>query len=502
MSRTAEKQRPMAIQAALGGNEQHLFKGMLAEAGLLMLMSIILALVITKGGFHIMQQYLSLILPRVNELSLNPITFGCAVLITISFALFFAKLSIRMINCHELNTILQSSGKGSGLQVSKKTRQVLIASQVALATVLVFTNFSLLKNAVNSINTPIGFATDNISTLDLNFSSSDYPSHEEAIQIMAKIMEKLEALPQVESIAQGSSPLDGYYVSALNNLANDKNYTPYFKHVDHRYFSMIEQEILQGDNFTITDRRDGANIIIVNQAFAKQLKADGDVLGLQISTGRPEPLKIVGIVKDITIRDDSSALGSSVPRVYGPNGLSVKTFLLKFKPDQSVSREQLGQLLAEVDSRYSVFSFNSASETLTQSLFSEITIAVTTAVLALITLFLAGIGLYGILSYSTQIRRLELGTHMAVGAKRYDLILMIIKDNALPIIVGILFSLVILLTMYLVFSVELTNYITLQLAPMFVVTLLLISMLSLLACYLPLKQYINQPVVHSLKGSK
>jgi predicted permease len=508
MSRTVEKQRQMAINAAIGATKKHLFKAMLAETSLLMFMSIILALVIAKSGFYLMQQYLDTILPRVNELTLNPITFGCAALITLIFALFFAKLSTRMINYHALNSTLQSSGKGSGLQVSKKTRQVLIASQVALATVLVFANFGLLKGAIKTINTPIGFVTENISTLTLNFSSTDFPSHAESVQIMAEIMEKLSALPQVESIAQGSSPLSGFYVRALINIDNNERYTPYSKGVDHRYFSLIEQQVLQGDNFTNVGRRDGANVIIVNQTFAKQLKANGDVLGMQLSTGSPDPLKIIGIVKDITIASDSytgfdnTFLSSGVPRVYLPNGLGGRSFMLKLKSGQSVSRQQLGKLLAEVDSRYSVFSFNSANDPLTKSLFTEITTAVTTAALALITFFLAGVGLYGILSYSTQMRRLELGTRMAVGAKRLDLILLIIKDNVKPIIAGVLFSLVILLSVYFFFSVELSTYITLQLAPLFVVTLLLISTLSLLACYLPLRRFINSPAISNLQGSE
>ena len=98
MSRTAEKQRQMAIQAAIGATKKHLFKAIFTETGILMFMSIIIALVLAKTGFYIMQQYLAAVLPRVNELSLNLATFGCAVLIAIVFALFFAKLSTRMIN--------------------------------------------------------------------------------------------------------------------------------------------------------------------------------------------------------------------------------------------------------------------------------------------------------------------------------------------------------------------------------------------------------------------
>jgi len=504
MSRTAEKQRQIAIQSAFGATQKHLFKAMFAESSILMIMSIILALLVANIGFYTMQQYLAAVLPRANELSLNSATFGSAVLITLLSSLLFAKLSTRMLNYRTLNTKLQSSGKGSGLQVSKKARQVLITSQVTLATVLVFANLSLLKDAVKTINAPIGFATNNISTLVLNFSSTNFPSQQEAIPIIAEIVEKIETLPQVESISQSSTPLDGFGILTVTNLTTNEKYSPNSKWVDEKYFELIEHPILQGKNITVVDRRDRINVMVVNQTFAKQLNADGDVLGLQVSTGRPEPFKIIGIVKDITLPDDAAhdRESTGVPRVYRANSLTTETFMIKFKPDHLVDRQQLNKLIAEVDSRYSVFSLNSADDTLTKSLFAEITIAVSTAVLALITFFLAGIGLYGVLSYSIQMQRFEIGTRMAIGAKRYDLILMVIKDNMKPIIFGLLLSFVMLLMVYLSFNAELSSYFTMQLAPMFVTTFLLIFSLSLLACYLPLRQYIYKPASYSLRGTE
>ncbi len=505
MSRTAEKQRQMAIQAAIGATKKHLFKAMFAETSLLMFMSIIIALILAKVGFYIMQQYLAEVLPRVNELSFTPITFGSAIIVTLIFALFFAKLSTRMINYRALNTTLQSSGKGSGLQVSKKTRQVLIASQVALATVLVFANFSLLKDAVKTINAPIGFNTENISTLILNFSSTNFPTNEESIPIMAEIMEKLTALPEVESLSQGRTPLGGYSVRALTNVANNERYTPYFKGVDHKYFDMIGQPLVQGDNFTLTHRRDGVNVMIVNQAFAKQLKADGDVLGMQISTGRPEPFKVIAIVKDISIPGvtaiDNDNVTDGVPRVYIPNRLGGQSFILKLKSGQSVSRQQLAKLLAEVDSRYSVFSFNSDAEILTRSLFAEITTAVTTAVLASLVFLLAGIGLYGILSYGTQLRRFELGARMAIGAKRKHLILLIISDNSKAVLAGFVGSILLFAIAYIGLSEYIQPFLNWQVLPMVLASLVLIVLVTLFACYWPLRQYINQPAIHTLRGS-
>jgi len=504
MSRTAEKQRQMAIQAAIGASRKRLFKGAFAETSLLMFMSIILALVVAKIGFTIMQLYLAGVLPRINELSFNLITLGSAVFLTLAFAFFFAKLSVRIINYNALNTALQSSAKGSGLQVSKKTRQVLIASQVALATVLVFANISLLKDAIKTINTPIGFVTNNISTLILSFSSTDLLSEEETKPIMAEIMKKLEALPQVESISQGSSPLDGFGIKALTKHTDNVKYIPHFKRIDQRYFTLIEQQLLQGENITIGDRRDNNNVMIINQAFAKQLKADGDVIGMQLSSiGEPD-FKIIGIVKDITIPGQtafgSDDMAATVPRSYAPNSLNEQQFMLKIKAGQSVSRQQLGKLLAEVDSRYAVLNFNAASDILTKSLFTEITTAVTTAVLASLVFLLAGIGLYGVLNYGTQLRRFELGTRMAIGSKRKHLVSLIIGDNIKAVLVGFIGSVLLFAFSYIVLREYIQPLLNWQVLPMILVTLVLIILLTLFACYWPLRQYINKPAIFTLRG--
>jgi len=244
--------------------------------------------------------------------------------------------------------------------------------------------------------------------------------------------------------------------------------------------------------------------MIVNQTFAKKLKSDGEVLGLQVSTGRPDPFKIIGIVKDISIPGDTAKGNKSagVPRVYRADWPGAETFMLKLKPGQAISREQLGKLIAKVDSRYSVFSFNAASDILTQSLFAEITTAVTTAVLASLVFLLASIGLYGILSYGTQLRRFEIGSRMAIGATRKHLIAMIIVDNTKAVLGGFIGSIVLFSLAYIGLSEYIQPFLTWQVLPMILATLVLIIMVTLFACYWPLRQYINQPAIFSLSGSE
>lgn len=134
--------------------------------------------------------------------------------------------------------------------------------------------------------------------------------------------------------------------------------------------------------------------------------------------------------------------------------------------------------------------------------FCQRTTAITTGTLALLTILLAALGLYGILSYSTQMRRFEIGTRLAVGAKRNDIITLIIKENVNAILIGVTTSVVILTALSYLFKEQLADYLNWQLLPLFLLTVCLICMISFIACYLPLRQYINKPAIHSLKGSE
>lgn len=506
MSRTIEQQRQIAIKTALGARKKHIFKGMLAETILLMLMSTILALVLNNIGISLIQQYLHEVLPRVNELSFSIVTLGVAILVTLLLALFFAKLSTRIVTYKTLNTTLQSSGKSSGIQVSKKIRHSLITCQITLATTLVFANIILFKNALETINAPIGFTTKNISTLVLNFSSIDSHSEEDKKDTMNELMNELEALPQIDSIIQGSSPLDSFSVKALTKLSSNVKFIPYFKRIDQNYFSLIEQPFLKGENLSLSDRRDNNNVMIVNQAFAEQLKPDGEVIGMHLSSIGEPNFKIIGVVKNIFI-PNQVAFGSddtmaAVPRSYAPVSLNEQQFMLKIKPGQSISRQQLSKVLTKVDSRYSVLNFHTTSDLLKKSLFAKVSITVTTAMLASLVLMLASLGLYGIFNYASHMRRFEIGARMAIGAKGNDIITMVLKDNSLALLMGIVVSILILVGLYVGFSDNLTSFISLALIPVFIGTLGLIALISFLACYLPLRQYINKPAIHSLLGAE
>ena len=499
MSRTAEQQRQLAIHAAVGASKKHLFKSLFAESGLLMGLAILLALIIALAGFFVLQHFLAERLPRVDELTLNSFTLASAIAIAVLLAFFFAKLSSNMINYRLLNATLQTSGKGAGIQVSLRIRKLLIISQVAIVTALVFVNIGLFKGALNTIDAQIGFDSNNITTLLIASATSTPATKEERIAIMTELKAKLIQLPQVEALSQSPSPLSGFGINAQVVVATNEHLVVETKYVDNNYFTLINQPLVEGDYFSAADIKDEVDLLIVNQAYARHLAGDASPIGMQINFGEPgDPAsKVIGVVKAITIPGSLEA----PMRAYRSTNRSNTRLMLKLNADQNVTREQATALIQGVTSQYSLFQLTALNDRREQLLFTQYITAITSAVLALLTFFLAAIGLYGILSYSTQMRRFEIGTRLALGAKRYDLIMMIIKDNTMPLIYGVATSIVLLLALYIGFAEQLENYIKLQLVGIFVLTLCLISTIAWFACYWPLRQFINCPAIFSLRGS-
>lgn len=174
---------------------------------------------------------------------------------------------------------------------------------------------------------------------------------------------------------------------------------------------------------------------------------------------------------------------------------------IKLLPNQTLTRTELVTAIKAVTPLYALYGLENLKDTEDQLLFSQYTTAVITASLAIITLLLAAIGLYGILSYGTQMRRFELGTRMAIGAKAKDLILLLIKDNSVVILIGIAVSVCVLIGLYIAFYSAIAYYLSMTLVLIYFFTLITITLICLFACYWPLRQYIKQPAIYSLRGS-
>ena len=496
ISRTAELQQQLAIHAALGATKSQLFNALFAQSGILMLLSMLVALKVAFAGFALSQYYLSNILPRVDELAIDIFTLTLALTLLFLFAYLFALFSTRMITYRTLNLQLQSSGKGSGSQVSKNIRNLLIISQVAIASTLIFINLNLFKEAVATIKAPLGFELDNSYQLTLTSLTTDSP-REEISAVMTEIRTKLLQLPQIKSVSQSESPLSRFGETAIIVEHTNERFNLAANYVDDQYFQLIRQVFIEGNDFSHADFQQGNDVIIINDVLAEKLAKKGTALGVKVKLYSGAVATVIAVVKGIKLPGESD-----IPmRYYELSSTARTNWMIKLKDDQQISRKQLVSLIQAVNSQYIVNNFESLADTSSKRLFSTTVTAVTTLGLTILTWFLAGIGLYGILSYSTQSRRFEIGTRLSIGAKGKDIIALVIKDNAKALLSGVISSLLILLTLSIGLNGSLGNYFNLDLLAVLLITLAVISLVSFIACYLPLRQYISKPAIACLRGS-
>ncbi|MCJ8272082.1 MAG: hypothetical protein MJK04_22135, partial [Psychrosphaera sp.] len=169
-------------------------------------------------------------------------------------------------------------------------------------------------------------------------------------------------------------------------------------------------------------------------------------------------------------------------------------------------REEAILLATQTSSLYMLYHFDSLDDNLKAILATEYISVLVTLVLAVITLVLSYVGLYGILSYATHNRRFEIGIRLSIGAKRRQLVNLIIKDNSRPMIGGVIASALLLAGLFVYlngqYQAQIDGYLNAQLLLVYLVTLSCITLICAGSCYFPLRQYINRPAIYSLKVTK
>ena len=400
-----------------------------------------------------------------------------------------------MIKHKTLNTNLQSSGKGTGSQIPRKTRQILIISQIAIATALIFINANIFKQALDTINQDTGFKTNNLYRIELAYSGINKLNPASLVPIIEEIKSQIKNQPEVEKLSHSSSPLNPFGQWPINDQIRNERYTAFVKTINENHFDLIEQPLLEGRNLTAADVKDENQVWVVNEELANHLAPQGSALGINVTVGPNMVIKIIGVVKSIK---QPNQLENPF-RAYWPIRKPAMNLMIKFKPNQKITHERLINLVEKIDKSMVIRNFESLTEVQNSALFAQRVTTIVTSIVTILTFFLANIGLYGIISYSTQMRRVEIGTRLAIGAKRKNITTLVITDNIKPIIIGIIVSIILPLSLVIGYSEQLNEYLTLEVIPLFLLTVGFISIISYIACYLSLRPMMSQPVIHSLK---
>jgi len=505
LSRAAEKQRTMAIQAAMGAKPAHLFTSMFAESLILCTIAGVLGLIVAGWGFVLLAELASTQLPRISELSVDGITLLFTTFIVLILSITFAKISSNVVKYDDLKMQLQSSGKGSGLQISKKIRNGLIITQVTLASLLLVGTSVVIEQAMSTIMHPLGFNEKDISYLRVarpkGFEGFAEQNLIELNLLTLEIKKALNSLPEVVQVSRSLEPIIeiGSFNMSLEDVNGKRLGSFNANMIDHNYFDLIELPLVKGNFFTEQkDPRYLITEIIISESLAKHLFPNKDPLGEILQIQATQPLKVVGVVKDYHSPGRNSDY--SYQRYYLPYAVfSDLGFEIKLKKTAQLNKKTLLPLLQAIDPKLRIQELNTHTEMHAELIYKHKLTAGITIALALLALLLAAAGIYGVLNYSTQMRRYELGIHLAMGAKTHSVQKMVIKENIKPIVFGIAVSASLTTLIYLIARQQLTTDIEFNILAI-LSTVPLMIFVSFIACYLPVNKVINEDPVKALRN--
>ena len=505
LARAANQQKNMAIQAALGAQKRHLLQSLFAETLLLVGTAALLSLAVACGGIALLKLVAKTYLPRLAQLDLSWPSLAFAVLAALALAAVFAVLVSRQIDYRALHESLKGSGKGIGIQVSGRLRRLLILSQVALTGILLAASLQILGQSVRHMAQRLGFTTQDVYYVSLKMGAQRSASATTQRDDLLAIRRELLNHPKVvdASLASGTPIHLGGAEQYESALAPDAEFKAQQQAattlVDASYLPVVGLELVSGQNFQPDDAQLQTKSIIVNETFARQWEAHGDVIGrLLYWRNSPDqgktPYRVTGIVRDLTLPGRAES-----PRIFVPQIRPVDPiFVLKLKAGQQLDRTQLNALIATVNGQYKVSRLLGLEQAHTLLIAQDTLSAGVTAVLVILAVSLAAIGIYGVLSYTVLVRRLELGIRMAIGARPVTIFTQILGENLLPVLLGQLLALLVLVGLWRWLQ---SSRITLETTALgWLLPIVLIIALTALTTLCSVWRVIRKPAAHALRN--
>jgi predicted permease len=208
-----------------------------------------------------------------------------------------------------------------------------------------------------------------------------------------------------------------------------------------QYFKTLEIPMLRGRDFTPVDRDNAPKVTIVNQAMARYYFGNTNPIGRRFSIpgwlGDPRPMEIVGVVGDVTYHDLREQV---TPMAYVPFLQSDEprsTFAVRTSTSPDIMANTLRQAVARIDSRLPLFDVQTLSDQVDKSLVEERLVASLSSVFGILAAILACVGLYGLMAYAVNRRINEIGIRMALGAQRFQVARMVLRETFLLVAMGL-----------------------------------------------------------------
>lgn len=455
-ARTSDRAREMGIRIAIGSSRSRIFRQLLTESVLIAILGGGAASLAASVLLHLITQWRpSAGFPVQVLVEPQGSLFLFASLVSLATGILFGSIPARQIWKTDPNQAIRNAGSSAQHGRKWMPRDILLACQIALCSLLVTASFVALRGLERTFSMPLGFDTRNRTLAALDVQLANYPPDDVPV-IQRRLLDEASGLPGVQAAAFANSTplsLDQSDASIFApgttdfSVANDKFYANFYQ-VSPRYFEAAGTRLLAGRSFRWTDDKHAPRVVVVNQTFARQLFGTDQVVGRHYPTGPKEEREIIGVVEDgkyVTLTEDPKpAVFESI--LQSPNTSTVLVLHTQSDPAQMVPA--LRQAIARVDRGLPVLDVSSWTDALSIATLPARAATVALGILGALAVLLAVTGIFGLASYSVAKRLRELGIRSALGASSREIlraalgrtVVLLATGSAVGLVLGIAVS--------------------------------------------------------------
>ena len=496
LAHAAAREKELAIRGALGAGRLRLARQLLTECLLLALAGSAAGLLLAYWLTGLLGSLISTDtlggMGRVAAVTIDGRVLGFTLLITLVTGLLFGLLPALRLSRTDLNVSLKEGGRGGGSH-GRGLRGALMVSEVALAVVLLVGAGLLIRSFAKLLGVDPGYRAENLLTARLSVPPRyrDNPRH---AQFYEQILQRLAALPGIVSVgATNNLPLTRYSLSGALRVEGrayqQKGENPPSAPqtiVNHDYFRTMGISLRAGRLFNDGDAQGAPRVGLLSESLARRLFPIEDPLGKRLSLAGRDTT-VIGVVSDIRYTGLDGEIEQAVYLSYRQMPPYTTALVLRGAVDPSILAPALRSAVREIDPALPVYDVMTMDERLSNSVAARRFNLLLLGGFAALALLLAGVGVYGVISYVVTQRTHEVGIRMALGAQSADVLRLFIKQGMAMVMLGVAigligaFALTRVMTS-LLFDVSASDPLT------FACVALLLSLIAMLACYLPARR--------------
>ena len=491
--RANARQKEIALRTALGASRLRIVRQLITESLLLALFGGALGALLAAWGIDLLVTLSGDLVPTTANVKIDAtvlaFTFATSLLTGLLFGVFPA---LRTVNLN-LSDTLKEGGRSSEGTLRNRTRSLLVVFESALAVVLLVGAGLLVRSLIALENTNPGFDAKNVLTMRVDLPRGKYDSPEKTSNFFQQLEQRFAGLPGVESVGFITElPLTGqpndapFTVEGRPPVAPGEEFGADFRRVNQNYFQAMHIPLKRGRNFTEQEVRDSARVILVSEGLVNVAFPNEEALGKRLLTVLSDkPYEIIGIVGDIRHR---SLQFQPYAAMYMPTLQSARmNVALRTQGDPLSLVPALRKEVQAIDPQQPIATVRTMDDWVKRSTATPRYRTTLLGLFAALAMILAATGIYGVMSYSVAQRTHEIGVRMALGARRSEVLGLIIRQGMLLVTIGLVLGLAgaFALTRVmssLLFGVGTKDPVT------FVAVAVLLSLVALIACYMPARR--------------